>query len=409
MPKTTKSDDIKALTVELKDLKNRVNKLEKKQPTTKSTKITWRTVAVVLLAGTAGALLILANLLFWTGRTLVEADLYKDATRSIIQQPAVQKAVADRAGNAIFERVNVEDLLVEALPPKAQFAAPTIASQVETTTRGKIREIVASKKFEDIWVNVNTKSHDRFIKFIRNYEGDGTINISDVYAKLVQRLQGTNLAFLSQVSLPSSIGTIQLVDAQWLPTAHWVVKYLDTLRVVTIGLFILLSVLIVYISRQRHSVAAKLGVFYAVLMLLTLVAVRLGREFAVSQVDSFWRDAATQAWQALLSPFVMQTTGLLVLSLVIALIAWATGSGKRAKRVQQAANDIFNGKFHKALFKKENSYTRWVGKYLVTLQWTAVLLAFILLLVISVSIANILWLIAALLIVSGAIQVSAAN
>lgn len=409
MPKATNSDTIKALTTEVNSLKKRVATLEKKQPSKQGSKVSWRTIAIVLLAGLSGALLISANLLFWTGRTLIDEGLYKDATRSIIQQPAVQKSVGDKATNAIFEKVDVEQVLEENLPPRVQFAAPTIAAQIKDTTRTKIHQVVASKQFEDVWVRVNTRSHERFIKFVRNYEGDGTINISDVYSKLVERLQGTKLAFLSNVTLPSNIGSIQIVDAEWLPIAHYIVKNFDILRAVSIGLFIILSILIVYIAKQRHRVAARLGIFYTVLMLITLVAVRVGREIAVSQVNSFWQDAATQIWQSLLYPFVLQTTALLVLSLVVALIAWVTGSTARAKRVQQASANVFSGKFHKALFKKENAFTKWVGRYRAELQWGVVLIGFVSLLVISVTIANILWLLLAIAVLVVAVQVCAAD
>jgi hypothetical protein len=408
--KSTKTDSIKALTAEVNSLKRRVAKLETKQPAKSDKPNSWRTLALVVLAGLAGATLIVGNLLFWTGRTLIETDRYQEATRSVIQKPAVQKAIADQTSDAIFERVDVEQLLAESLPERIQFAAPALASKVVETTNDRLQQVTASQKFENIWVEVNTRTHDRFIEFVRDYKGDGTINISDIYTRLVQNLQGTQLAFLSNVQLPSNIGSVQVIEAKWLPQAHWVVTNIDALRIVTILAFLLLSVLIVYVSKRRHTVALRLGIFYAVLMFLTLVAVRVGREFAAQSVDPRWQQAATQTWQALLEPFVVQSVTLLVLGLVVAFIAWISGPGKQAKRVQLATNDLLNGKAHKALFgSKESTFTKWVAKYRSILQWLTVFVAFLSLLFVSVTIANIVWVAIVMLIVLAAIQVCSAR
>jgi uncharacterized protein YpmB len=370
----------------------------------------WRTALIVLLAGLSGAILISANLLFWTARTIVETDRYHDTAKAIIEKPAVQKAIADKTTDSIFERVNTEQLLEETLPPRVKFAAPTLAAQIETFTNNKARQITASEKFKDIWVEVNVRAHDRFISAIRESKGDGTVNISDVYNRLTQRLEGTKLSFLQNVQLPSNVGSIQVVDAPWLPSARYVIINLDALRIATISLFILLTALIIYVARNRRKVALKVGVFYAVLMLLTLVAVRISRAVAVNQVDPQYQSATTEAYQAVFQPFVLQTTGLMVLGIVVALIAWIIGPGKAATKVRTSFNVLLQGKAHTAIFgKKENAYTRWVGKYQTALQWVAVAVAFVALLIISVTVVNILWTVIALLVAVGIIQISAAT
>ncbi|MBI3494946.1 hypothetical protein HY004_03125 [Candidatus Saccharibacteria bacterium] len=398
---------------ELKALKAENLRLKRQLNTQMSTNIKnngWRTATIVVLAGITGAVLISGNLLFWTARTVIETDKYHDTAQAIIEEPAVQKAIADKTTDAIFERVDTEQLLEENLPPRVQFAAPTLATQIETFTKDKARQVTSSEEFQDVWVDVNVKAHDRFISAIRESEGDGTVNISDVYSKLTQQLEGTKLSFLQNVKLPDNIGSIQVLDAPWLPSARYVVVNLDALRIATVSLFIILTAVIIYISRHRRKIALKLGVFYALLMVATLISVRITRAIVVSKADPKYQDAVTAAYQAVFDPFVLQTVGIMALALAVVVVAWLIGPGKYAGKVRQSFNTLFANNIHGAIFgKKENAYTRWVGKYQAKLQWIAVAIAFVSLLVISVTVANIVWLALALLTVIAIIQISSAK
>lgn len=339
--KQTLSQEVKALKAENTRLKRQVKvlKASKKQPSSK-----WRTATIVIVAGIAGAILITANLVFWTARTVVETDRYTDATRSLIEKPSVQKAIADRTTDAIFERVDTEAILEENLPPRVKFAAPTLSQQIQTFTNTKARQIVASDKFHDVWVSTNTNAHERFIGAIREYKGDGTINLSDLYNKLTQRLQGTKLSFLQNVQLPSNIGSIQIIDAPWLPSAHYAVVNLDAIRYGTIALFFVLTAIIVAVARNRRKITLKLGVFYALLMLATLIAVWVTQVIFVGQVDSKYQLAASDAYQAVLNPFVMQTTGLMAFGSAIAVGAWIAGPAKYATKIRKTFNKLTKGK-----------------------------------------------------------------
>lgn len=332
MPKAKKT-----LTQQVKELKAENARLKRKlsvQKSKGSRPLRWRTPTIVVLAGVAGAILISANLVFWTARTLVETDRYTDATQSLIKKPAVQKAIADKTTEAIFTKVDVTALLEETLPPRVQFAAPSLAAQIETFTNNKANKLLASKEFEHVWVNTNQKAHERFIEAIRNYKGDGTINISDIYAKLAARLENTKLAFLQNVTLPSKIGSIQVIDAPWLRQANYVVVNLDTIRLVTILLFVVLTAAAVAIAKNRRRVTISVGIFFAVLMAITLVAVRISREVLVAQVDPRYQRAAIEAYQAVFNPFVSQTIAIMSVGVAVALVAWLAWPSKDTPKLK---------------------------------------------------------------------------
>lgn len=323
MPRAkTLTQQVKELHAENKRLKRQLAQVSAAR---QKRTVSWRTPTIVVLAGVAGALLVAGNLVFWTARTLVDTNLYTDATQALIKKPAVQNAIADKTTKALFAKVNTTQVVEDALPPRLTFAAPSIAAQVETFTNKKARHIVASDRFEHVWTTVNHSDHKRFIHAVREYKGDGTINLSDVYTRLTSRLTDSRLAFLQSSQLPQNIGSIQVLDAPWLPVAHWVVVNLDVMRAVTISFFILLSMVTVVIAKQRRRVVMQLGLFYGVLMFATLVGLRVGEIVVVGDVTPMYQRTAHEAFQAVTQPFVLQTVGIMFVSFLTAFVMWFIG------------------------------------------------------------------------------------
>ncbi len=352
----------------------------------------WRSLLIGLLVAVAGALLIAGNILFWSARSITDTKRYTDIVTPLIQEPDIQQAIAKKTTDTIFSQVDVEQIARESLPPRAQFLAPTLSTQVQNFTNQQAQKILASSKFEQIWINVNTSAHEKLLNFVRNYQGDGTIDISDIYNQLSQSLEDTQLSFLAGKSLPAKIGQITVVNAPNLPTIHWLVVNLNWLRLATIILFIALSFIAVQLAGQKRKMIVRLSLLYAVLLLTTLISVRIGREVMINQVNSDYQAAASSAWQIILHSFVVQTASLLLISLIVALIAWVTGSGRRAVRVRGRIQQLFSGKVHQSIFgKKENKLTKLTGKYKSVLQWAIVALAGLGLLLIDLKITTILW------------------
>lgn len=411
MPKAkTAKEQIAQLKAENRRLKRQISSLKRTRSKKKTKTGKWRAAIVVVLAGLAGGLLVASNILFWTGRTLIDNTRYTNAVESLIQQPAVQTKIADKTTQAIFDQVNVAQLLEETLPPRAQFAAPSLAGQVESYTNDKAKEVVASPEFQEVWVSANSKAHQKFIDFLRNYEGDGTIDLDDVYARLADNLKDSKLSFLTNVQLPDKIGSIQVIDAPNLQKAHWLVANFDSLRLAAILTFLLLSILVVVLARNRRRVAVRLGLLFASLMFVSLIAGRIAREIIAGDVSPDNKQVFLEAWQALLQPLVLQTSVLLMLGLIVAFVAWVTGSGKNAKHIQMATDDILNGKIHKAIFgSRENALTKWVGARRAILKWLVISMAFIGLLVINISLPSIVIWAGVTLVALGSVQILAAN
>lgn len=383
--KTSDKQRIAKLEKENKALKARISKSDQ---TTKSIKFNWNILGVILATGFAGAMLVVGNLVFWTGRTLTDNQRYVEATQPLIENPAIQEAIANKATTAIFSSIDVEQIAEQALPERAQFLVPSITKQVETFTNTQAKNIVASQKFQEVWKTVNARSHQRLLNAVSNYQGDGTFDINDLYARISERLEDSKLSFLANKPLPSNVGNITIISTPNLPKAHWIVVNLWWIRLASITLFVLLTALAVWLAKNRRKAVVRIGWLYAVLMLATLLALRLTKTYLVSKITVDYQLAATAVWDIVLRSLLQQTVALMLVFLGIATIGWLTGPGKQALVVRDWISQTLNGRLHQVIFSKENKFTIWLSNNKRAVEAVLVILAGLSLLIIRLTPIN---------------------
>jgi hypothetical protein len=111
----------------------------------------FRRFGVITLVAISIALLTAGNLLFWFGNTIVKPDRFTDATAPIIKDSTVQQTMALYTTNKIFESVDVQKITEEALPPKADFLAPQLTTQLKSGTEKTLQKTLAKPKFQEKW------------------------------------------------------------------------------------------------------------------------------------------------------------------------------------------------------------------------------------------------------------------
>lgn len=352
-------DEVKQLKQENASLKRELNKIS---PENAHGTSWWRKALIVLCIGLAGAILVAGNLLFWAARTVIEEKKYNAVVAPLIQEQAVQNAVAKYTTQQLYQRINIEQLTTEVLPQRAEFIAPALTTQIQRLTEDTLKQILANPRFQTIWNESNAKAHQRLINFIRTNKGDGTINLDDVYQQLASNLNQTKLSFLADRQLPDSIGSVTVVEARWLPTVRAVVNNLDTLRLLAIMLFLILSALAIWLSKNRRKLIIRTGIIFAVMMFVSLVSIRLFASSAVNATSTEYQAAAQVVVDQLSKSFILQTRTLLLLGLLMSFIAWVGGPYKSAKTVRARFKGLLEGHLHRTIWPKENSFTRWVGR-----------------------------------------------
>jgi len=349
----------KALKAELQKIKKSNSQPEKRFDWANFFK--WASISL------AGAIFIVASIVFYIGMTLTNTDRFMDVAEPLAKQPAVQEAVAIRTTNALFEKVDVESLSREALPDRVDFLAPTVATQIKAFTKNETQKLIATDTFQEAW---NTKlriAHQRFIERLKNYEGDGTIDINDVFRSLTDRIDNEKLSFLKDKSLPPRIGNITVVEAQWLPQAHAVVSNFQTVRVATITFFMLLMAFAVWVSKNRRKTLIELSWMIIILSFVMLLALRVAKRIFLDNADPQFLQASTEIWTVFTRPFIIQLITTMVIGLVILIICWLGSGSRSSMAVKRRVDSLFAGELHETIFRKENVITRWVGVHQKTL------------------------------------------
>jgi cbb3-type cytochrome oxidase subunit 3 len=361
----------------------------------------WYRLGSAIFLVLAVALLVTANLLLWAGNTVVKPDRFNATVTPIIKDPVVQTAVASYTTNALYDNVNVEKVVSDALPPRAEFLAPTISKSLQGSTESTLKTVLARPQFQERWNALLTKSHERFIASVEKNGSDGTIDINEVYQQLDDSLVGTKLGFLANRKLPSNVGKVQVASGSGISTLHRVVTHIDTWRLLALLLFVVCGGLSIFMSWNRRRGVLRLALFSAAALFITLIAIRITREIIASKAQDQYAEAVRRIAQIILHPLAVQTATILVALLVIAVVAWLVGPGRYASVVRDRVRLLFAGKLHGALFgQRENVFTIWVGAHKHIIEWFIIGVIAILLLVNRLTIkALVAYLVVALLLV----------
>lgn len=369
----------------------------------------WKRLGAIVSVILAAALLVSGNLLFWAGNTIVDPERFNAVVSPLIKAPEVQQAVSQYTTTQLFDRVDVQQLLAENLPERISFAAPALASQIQSATQTALTRVMQNESFQQTWNSTIENVHAQFINFIGNYQGSGVISLSDVYNRLVDRLADTKLSFLSNVSLPSNIGSITLVNATWLPAAHNIVNNIGLYRIITTILCVGFVALAIWLSRRKRRTAIIIGVTFAIFMVLTLLAVRITGQQIVAGFASAYQPAIKVVSDGLLNSLILQTRVLFVLGVLIAFVAWISGPYKSASLVRSRIQLLFGGNIHNALFgTRENGFTRWLGRHKRVLQWAFVAIAALVVVTSPLSMATMLTVLIVLLVLILVLEILAA-
>lgn len=331
-----------------------------------------RNIGVILSLSFAVALLVVGNIFFWAGNTVVNTDRYVASTAPLIKNSEIQKAIANKTTQAVFSSVDVEQEVADVLPPRADFLAPTISGQIRQNADTAIKKILQRPQFQERWNNAQRRSHDRFITAIKKHGSDGTINISEVYSDASQQLQGTKLSFLAGKPLPDKVGQIKIVSGGWIAALGKMINNIGTWRTLSLLLLVIFSALGVWLSRNRRRAVITLGILFALGMFLTAVSARLAREIIAGKADPQYAEAVRQAYTIILHPLAIQTYTIMAAGILIALVTWVSAPYRSSRAVRTKIDQLFSGRIHQAIFSHENSFTTWMGAHKNLLQWLVV-------------------------------------
>jgi hypothetical protein len=327
--------DVDDVSGEVESLRKRVAELEAERAA-RPRPPRWRTALATVFLILGGFLLPVGLVGIWADRTVNDTDRYVETVAPLIDDLQVQNRLADEITAALFANVDVEALIQEVLPPRADPLASPLTNGLESFVRSEVLDLLEQPAAQEAWARVNAELQSRIIAALRG-ESDGSVTIQgdaivldtgflieQVRDLLVER----GFTIVEGVPIPDVVDReIVLLRSEQVVTISRVYQLTDvaTSWLIWIALGLLVAAVIAGGDRRRWLLAA--GVVMALGAGLVTAALAIGRESLLASLG-----AASESFEASLYDILTRfLEGLaragIVLGVVIALGAWLAGPG----------------------------------------------------------------------------------
>lgn len=380
-----------------------------------------RRTVVGALAVIFAILLPLTYVVTWTHYVVLTNRGFERTVVPIGTDPAVTSAAAATITDQIFTSLNPQQIVKDALPPRADFLAGPITNAARGYVQEGVTRVLQSSQYQALWKRAVDFAHEQFLSILNGNsqavtttDGQVVLNLVPLFNAALQSLEGfisgvigrpVHLPSISGNEIPAAAcqrigaalnrqvsntcGQIPLFPADRLTNARHVVRIFN-------GVFVLLLVLTaavaagaLWLSRRRRRTLLQLSAGG----LLGLVVIRRVVNWLTTSLINSGRAANKGARRAIMTHLFHQYFSIsrwllvgLIVVFVVALLTGPYGWARSLRRVvSHWAREVWNllaavsGRAH------DDRAIEWVRAHLDLLRIGGLALAVLLLIVLSVS------------------------
>jgi hypothetical protein len=305
---------------------------------------------------TAGALIVISCILvplsvlsIWVRNQLLNTDRYVENVKPLATNPSVINTAATNVTNALYDQVNVQQVIEDALPPRADFLASPISSGLRQVIEQATTRIMESDQFQRVWLDANRLAHEQVVKALTNQgqavkteNGHIVLDLSALLTQVRDQLVQNGLTIFSRIPINHLNLKIELADAKQLERAQTATRILNRLAWLLPVLAILCLIGGLLLSPHWRKSLIKWGVGTAFAVLLIGAALSVGRSIYLDAVTSpqLPRDTAAAVFDTLVR-FLRQGVRLMIaVALIVAIAAWITGPTAVATRIRTTSRRV---------------------------------------------------------------------
>ncbi|GAA2294216.1 hypothetical protein GCM10010234_39740 [Streptomyces hawaiiensis] len=300
----------------------------------------------------------LAVVAAWVHDTVSDTDRYVATVAPLASEPSVQDVLINRLTDRVVDNVDVQavtDALVRTLqdagaPPRVVDGAESLEgplrNAVRTVVDRTVTRVITSDAFQQLWEGANRRSHAAVVNMLTgDREGavgavNGTVqlDVGQVVDQVRERL--VDAGFDKASAIPDTDRTITLFETEQLGKAQDAMRLLDVLGTWLPVLTVVLAALAVWTAPAHRVVLMITATGVGVMMVGLLVALAVVRRVYLDSVPSaaLPGDAAAAVYDTFVRFFRDSTLTLLVVSVIIALVAYLYGPGRLARGVRTVAD-----------------------------------------------------------------------
>jgi hypothetical protein len=325
------AQDLDAMQAELVQLRQQV---DEHQVAARARQRRGRGWAVGLLLVLGLVLLAAGNVTFWLRGTVLNTNRWVSAVGPLSQNKTVANAVSIYAVGGLFDLVDVEQAIGEAVPPKYSFLRGVIARSLQNLAQDTATSLIQSDQFNTVWVGLNRAAHRAIIGVLRGngdlvYLRDGqlTVDLSDALKFVTDSFNLGELEPLQDVQT-----RFVLLESRQVAAVQQGLGLVDGVGLV-MPLLALGSLFLAWLlSLWRRRTVLWIGIGVGITMVLSLIAFALTQPAVLASIpDPFVRLLAGEIWDVVVRGLYVQTILVLVVGLI--LIAGAALAGPSAQAI----------------------------------------------------------------------------
>jgi hypothetical protein len=285
--------------------------------------------ALVVLASLAAFLAIFA---LWLDRQLLDTDNWTESSSQMLAAPAVRDQTAAYLTDQLYEHVDVEGEIRDALPPQAQALAGPAAGFLRDRVERRAREALARDDVQRLWEDANRAAHQALLRLLDGggealSTEDGRV-VLDLQALLLEVEERSGIGGRAAAALPEDAAELTILESDQLAAAQDGAKIIDGLPIVLVGLSLALfaGALLLAPGRRRETLRG-----YGIgLVAGGAGAVVLAGWFGNALVDSVSKTASTEptvraVWDVYDTFLLQAATATVGYGAVMVLCAWLAG------------------------------------------------------------------------------------
>ena len=295
-----------------------------------------RATAVWVVLVVAGLLLLLATFAVWINRVALNTDEFASTSSSLLDNPEIRSAVANRAVDELFANVDVQAEVEAQLPQDYKGLSGAAAAGLRQASYQIVDRALEQPVFQDLFRIAVEESHTTLVQVlegggdrISTDEGEVTLDLREIIVEAAGRI-GIGDQVVDRI--PADAGQIVILRSDELETAQNVFQLLKTLAWLLPILALAAFGLAVWLARDRRRAVRGIGFVVLAVGLVGLVAARLTRNYVIDALVARRddRQAASNAWDILTELMRGSFRLMIVVGLLFLLAAWIAGPGRRA-------------------------------------------------------------------------------
>jgi hypothetical protein len=371
----------------------------------------------------------ISALALWSRSLVFDTDAYVKVVAPVAEDPAVRASVADYVAARAVQAVDLNDRLEAALPSEARMTAPALTRALQQFLEEEIEKFLATDVAQRLWVDVNRFAHRQLIsalqdqnRFVTVGRHDVTLDLVPLVAVALQRLEervpdllGKDVALppidpdtapedvrtLLQDALgrklPADFGTVTLVHGDAGYEVKQALRLFNDLVILVVALTVALVVAALLVSVRRRRTALWLGLG----ALLAFAAARvLETQLEKAVVDAIGSSGGAAVARSVLTTTVASLNAyfvwVAVAGAIVAVACVLTGRPGWLRAMGRAFADLFG--VASDLPTPDTRAGRWIHGHLDVLRTGGVVVAVVVLLFATGSLAAVVAVVIALVV-----------